>query len=591
MNHFHWINSFAKNLVHYMIKAVLLLTVGTIAGIAPYFGIYYLINNFISGKYVGITSVVVIAVCIAACLVLKTYSTSRGLASSHYLAYKTLANMRIALADKLLRIPMGKIMEKGSGELKKAFIENIEDMELILAHTLPEGLSNLLSCIIATFILAVIDWRMALLSLAVLPIGIAAFAAMLNNAKTRMEPYYKASRKMNETIVEYISGMEVIKVFSQTTSSFQKYKESVEECKRQTLDWFGVSWNYMAIYSIFLPATLLFMIPFGICFYLSGSLTLEDFILCCLLAMSLGPSLLRIVEFIPMLPQLGVKAQKLELIFKEIELHEGNVTSIPRSHNVTGENITFGYGEENVLHNVSFTARENTVTAFVGESGAGKSTLAKLLVRFWDVNHGAIRIGGINIRDISYQTLSDMTSYVSQDTFLFNTSILENIRIGRPGASDKEVIAISKAAWCHEFIMGFPKGYETVVGDAGDKLSGGQRQRIAIARAMLKNAPIVVLDEATSFTDPENEDKIQGSLNQLLKDKTVIVIAHRLATIQNADNIIVLDQGKIVAQGTHSHLLTASSYYKRMWDAYTQSVQWNVRDAISDLRKGGMSNA
>jgi len=591
MSHYLWIYNYAKKLFPYMVKAVIYLTVGIIAGIVPYFGVYYLINTFIAGIQIKITLVAVIATGVAACLMLKTYSTNRGLAASHYLAYKTLRNMRIALADKLLRMPMGKIMEKGSGELKKAFIENIEDMELILAHTLPEGLSNLLSCIIATGILAIVDWRMALLSLAVLPIGAAAFTAMLKKSETRMEPYYRASRNMNETIVEYISGMEVIKVFGRTTTSFQKYKESVIDYKKQTLEWFGVSWNYMAIYSVFLPATLLFMIPFGTLFFLNGSLTLSDFILCCLLAMSIGPSLLRIVEFIPMLPQLGVKSQKLELMFDEIELQEGNSNSVPKPYHVTGKDIAFTYTEKNVLHNVSFTAKENTITAFVGESGAGKSTLAKLLVRFWDVNHGSIRIGGVDIRNISYQEMSDLTSYVSQDIFLFNTSILENIRMGRPDAADEDIIAISQAAQCHEFIMNFPKGYETIVGDAGDKLSGGQRQRIAIARAILKNAPIVILDEATSFTDPENEDKIQNSLNVLLKGKTVIVIAHRLTTIQNADNIIVLDQGEVAAQGTHAQLLAASSHYQRMWDAYTQSGQWSVRNAAAGNRKEIMPNA
>lgn len=590
MKHLLWIFSYAKSLLHYMVKAIIYLMVGIIAGIVPYFCVYYLIDAFIAGKQIEITLAIVISASIAVLLVIKTYSTNRGLAASHYFAYQTLGNIRTALAEKLLRMPMGKIMEKGSGELKKAFIENVEDMELILAHTLPEGLTNLLSCIIVTCILTIVDWRMALLSLAALPIGVAAFAAMLKTSKTRMEPYYRASRKMNETIVEYISGMEVIKVFGQTTSSFQKYKESVSEYKRQTLSWFGVSWNYMAIYSVFLPATLLFMVPFGTLFYLDGSITLANFILCCLLAMSLGPSLLRIVEFIPMLPQLGVKAQKLEVIFDEIELREGNVTSVLQPLNVTGKDITFTYGGENVLHNVSFTAKTNTITAFVGESGAGKSTIAKLLVRFWDVNHGSICIGGINIRDISYQTMSDLISYVSQDIFLFNTSILENIRIGRSSASDEDIFAISKAAQCHEFIMSFPKGYETIVGDAGDKLSGGERQRIAISRAMLKNSPIVVLDEATSFTDPENEDKIQNSLNKLLKGKTIIVIAHRLATVQNADNIIVLDHGKVVAQGTHPQLLATSSHYKRMWDVYTQSGQWSAQNAAASIKEGIMPN-
>lgn len=571
------ISKYAKDFFKYLIYAVFFLFVGVLAGLIPFFLISTVLSRFLSGAAVDTNLAVVVSVGIAICLILKTCCTNAGLIASHFLAYKTLQNMRERLAEKLLRMPMGTIIETGPGELKKSFLENVEDMELILAHALPEGLANLLSFLVVTGALFVVDWRMALLSLAVLPIGCIAFWGMLRTSKTRMQPYYQASKQMNEAIVEYISGMEVIKVFGQTSASFRKYGESVKRYRQQTLEWFGVSWSFMAVYSVFLPATLCFMLPLGAIFLLDGGIALNQFVLCCLMGVGVGFPMLRLVEFIPMLPQLSIKAEKLERIFDMQELEEGNIDDIPDHFDVECKDVSFSYGGNEVLHHISFCAKENMVTALVGESGAGKSTLAKLISRFWDVGAGSIQIGGIDIRSYSYHALASLMSYVSQDIFLFNTSILENIRMGRPGASDEEVIKIAKATQCHEFILNCPDGYHTIVGDGGEKLSGGQRQRVSIARAMLKNAPIIILDEATSFTDPENEDKIQRSLNNLIQGKTLIVIAHRLSTIQNANNIIVMDQGRIAAQGTHSELMNTSPLYQLMWETYTQSSQWNVR--------------
>ena len=337
-----------------------------------------------------------------------------------------------------------------------------------------------------------------------LPIGLVAVMAMVTQGMSRMGAYYQASKEMNDNIIEYISGMEVIKVFGQTVRSFRKYSDSVEAYRKHTMDWYGISWNYMVVYSTVLPFTLLFLLPLGTLFYLNGTLPLENLVLCCLLAMSLGGPLVRIVEFIPMFPQLSMRAQKIEQVFAEPEIRCGSRTQAPEGRDITFEHVTFAYGEDAVVRDVSLAAREHTVTALVGESGAGKSTLAKLLLRFWDHQEGGIRIGGVDIRDFTFEALMSQISYVSQDIFLFNISILENIRLGRPGAGKEAVIRAAKLAQCHEFIMETDKGYDTVVGGSGNKLSGGQRQRIAIARAMLQDAPIVVLDEATSFTDPEN---------------------------------------------------------------------------------------
>ncbi|UHA73191.1 ABC transporter ATP-binding protein [Paenibacillus sp. 481] len=568
--------SYAKHFKKDMYKAIAYLTTSVILGVAPYFIIYQIIMRFTGEESISIVYLGLMAGLILLCLVLRTHTQYKGLSASHHLAYDTLMGMRKRVADKLRMMPMGTIKKHSTGSLKKNFVENIEDMEIILAHAMPEGISNLLTSLIIALALFALDWRLALLALAVLPIGMIPVFLMVRDGSKRMGPYYKASKEMNENIIEYISGMEVIKVFNQTTSSFKKYITSVDEYKNSTLDWYKASWTYMTIYSIILPSTLLFLLPFGTMFYIDGTLTLSTFVLCILLAMSMGLPLMRLVEFLPIFPNLKQKAQKIEQLFNEKEMVDGHNHTVPTDYSVSFHHVSFAYDDKETIRDISFTAKENTVTALIGESGAGKSTLAKLLVRFWDIKHGEIRIGGIPITELSFETLMNSISYVSQDIFLFNTSIMENIRMGRPDATDAEVFEMAKMAQCHEFILKTEHGYHTIVGDAGDKLSGGQRQRIAIARAMLKNAPIIVLDEATSSTDPENEDKIQLALSGLIQGKTLIVIAHRLSTIVDANNIILLNKGKISAEGTHHELLSLSPIYQTMWQAHAESMNWDI---------------
>lgn len=568
--------SYARDYKKYMLASIVLLTIGVVMSIVPYFLVQDVIVRFTGEGTVTMTYLGVIGGAILVSLVLRTYSHHKGLAVSHFLAYNTLMGMRERAADKLMKVSMGTVNKHGSGGLKKNFVENIEDMELLLAHAMPEGISNLLTLVVVTVILFILDWRMALAAMAVWFIGLLPVIIMFKEGMKRMGPYYQASKEMNENIVEYISGMEVIKVFNQTTSSFKKYAASVESYRKNALDWYKVSWNYMVLYSIILPSTLLLLLPLGTLFYSEGTLALGTFVLCILLAMSMGAPLARLVEFFPTFPMLRQKAQKIEQLFDEKEIESGKVATMPEDRTVTFDRVTFAYEDKEVVKDISFVAKANTVTALVGESGAGKSTLAKLLVRFWDVKSGEIRIGNVDIRNLTFEALMNSISYVSQDIFLFNTTIKENIRMGRPEATDEEVIEMARIAQCHDFIMESERGYDTVVGDAGDKLSGGQRQRIAIARAMLKNAPIVVLDEATSFTDPENEDKIQEALNGLIRGRTLIVIAHRLSTVADADNIVLLDGGRISAQGTHAELLGTSSIYRTMWQAHAESMDWDI---------------
>ena len=585
MKEYFRVLSYAGSHTRLLKKSIACLICSVIFSIVPYYLISQLIASFVESRPPSITALLLFALGVLVSLVLKEILNAVGLDASHKLAYHTLAGMRKTLADKLLRIPMGTIARHGTGNIKKNFVESIEEMELILAHGFPEGTSNVIVFLIITITMFVADWRLALLALGVVPFGMWAAFAMISDGMKSMGKYYEAGQRMNQNIIEYISGMEVIKVFGQTTRSFRKYSDSVDEFKVYTLDWYRRCWPYMILYGVLLPTTLLFMLPFGALIFLSGTLTVSNFILCVLLAMGMALPLTRIIDFLPMFPQLGYKAKIIEAMLTDEDMIEGK-SPAPKKHDVSFEKVSFAYDETEVLKNISFSAKENTVTALVGESGAGKSTIAKLLVRFWNPSKGNIKLGGIDIREMSFETLMNQISYVSQDIFLFNASIMDNLRMGSPNATDEQVMRMSKAAQCHEFIMETEKGYQTIVGNAGDKLSGGERQRIAIARAMLKNAPVIVLDEATSFTDPENEDNIQAALNELIQGKTLIVIAHRLSTIMDADNIIVLENGKISTQGTHDELLNKSKLYQKMWKAHRESMEWDI-----NVRKGGEVDA
>jgi ATP-binding cassette subfamily B protein IrtA len=567
---------YAKEYKNKIYLAFFLILFSVIAGIVPYLLTYDIIINFVENNTVTPTYLLVMAAGVAFFLWLRSFLHTKGLEASHEAAYDTLMGMRIKFAEKMMKLPMGNISEKGTGSYKKNFVDDIESIELILAHLIPEGLPYVIAPIIVYIILFILDWRLALLSIASGLIGLVAVMLMISGGVKKMKNYYGSAQKMNSTIVEYISGMEVIKIFNRTTSSYEKYVSSVENYKKYTLDWFRDSWNYMAVYGAVLPCTILFLLPVGTLFYIEGTLTLPTLVFALLLSMGIGVPLIKLVGFLPLIPQLQYKVEQLENTFEGDELKITDRGIAPENYDVRFKNVTFAYDKKDVIKDVSFCAKGDSVTAIVGESGSGKSTLAKLLVHFWDVKEGEIVIGGVNIKNISFEKLMNLISYVSQDTFLFNISIMENIRIGKPGATSEEVIAAAKLAQCHDFIMAMENGYNTNAGDAGNKLSGGEKQRITIARAILKNAPIIILDEATAFTDPENEDKIQDALNQLTGGKTLIVIAHRLSTIVESDNIILMDDGNLLMQGTHEELLKRSDTYKSLWDSHMESMDWDI---------------
>ncbi len=555
---------------------------GIIMNVLPFWFLYQLLRPLLTGEDVGPEYILVRVLAIAVCGVLYAFLYVKGLSLSHDAAYHTLQNLRISLQGKLEGQPLGIIQEKGTGSLKKMFIDDIDSIELLLAHALPEGLANLAVPLIVFIAMFFADWKLALLSLCSLPLGFVSMGAMYQAGISKMDAYYGAARKMNNTIVEYINGMEVVKVFNRDGDSYRRFEEDVRSYRDFTLDWYKVCWPWMALYNSILPCTALFTLPVGAWLVLKGFSTLPDLVLVLCMSFGVGAPLLRSLSFMSTMPQLKYKIDALEHLMDAPALQQTDASFSGADYGISFEDVRFAYQKKEVLHGISFQAAPGCLTALVGESGSGKSTLAKLLVHYYDVTGGAIRIGGQSLTDMSVESLNKQISYVSQEQFLFNMSLLENIRLGKPEASDEEVMAAARKAQCGEFLSRLPGGIHTMAGDGGKQLSGGERQRISLARAILKDAPIVVLDEATAFMDPENEEKMNEAIGEVIQGKTVIVIAHRLYSIIGADQICVLEQGRLADMGTHEELLNRCEAYQKLWRAAEHSARWAVKpDALT----------
>ena len=556
--------------------ATVFMLAGVVMSVLPYLFLYQLITPIVVGESMSASYIFLRIGIMVICGILYAFLYGHGLELSHISAYNTLKNIRVSLQGKMEKQPLGTILEYGNGTIKKMFIDDIESVELLLAHALPEGIANVAVPLIIYISMFFVDWKLALLSLASLPIGLLAMGMMMKGGMNKMEAYYESAQAMNNTIVEYINGMEVVKVFNRDGDSYKRFSKSVKEYRDFTLDWYKVCWPWMALYNSILPCTAMFSLPIGAYLVLVGHSTLPNLILVLCMGFGVGTPLLRSLSFGSTIPQLKYKIESMENMLAAPPLQQKNRDFVGKNHTVTFEAVHFSYNEDEVLHEVSFEAKEGTMTALIGESGSGKSTLAKLLVHFYDRASGAIKIGGQDITDMSVEALNQEISYVSQEQFLFNMSLMENIRLGKPEATDKEVLEAAKRAQCNEFLTKLEHGIWTMAGDGGKQLSGGERQRISLARALLKNAPIVVLDEATAFMDPENEEKMNQAIAEVIKDKTVIVIAHRLPSIMNADQIIVMKEGALEAAGTHEELLHNSKEYQKLWRAADQTTSWSV---------------
>ncbi|MCT4663156.1 MAG: ABC transporter ATP-binding protein/permease [Tissierellales bacterium] len=570
------IRIFARPCKMKLILSIVCAIISVIGSIVPYFGVYEILKRFMKGN-IEISEIwYFTGICVLGYVVkLLFYGISTTL--SHISAYTILQGIRLKMMNKMMKAPLGTILNQTSGKLKNVIVDRVETIELPLAHMIPEGISNGLLPLGIFIYLMNINAKMAFISLITIPFGIISFMSMMKNFSKKYDDFMKASNHVNSVIVEYIGGIEVIKAFSQTQDSYEKFSDSVSSFKEFTLEWFRATWKSMNFTIAILPSTLLGTIPMGLYLYIDGELAPLEFAMCLILSLGLITPLMWFTVAINDSKTISYAIEDAASLLDIEELNDSEIEVELKNYDIKLENVSFSYEEQssNVLENINLDFKEGTFSALVGPSGGGKSTIAKLITRFWDVKSGSIKINDIDIRHIPLSQLSKIISFVTQDNFLFDCSILENIRMGKPSASDEEVYRAARAAQCEEFVLRLELGYQTNAGEAGAKLSGGERQRIAIARALLKDAPIVILDEATAFTDPENEDKLQKSISALTRGKTLIVIAHRLSTIKSADQIVLMKEGEVDAAGTQDELLKNSKLYKELWKAHIGTKNWS----------------
>lgn len=565
---YSWIWEFAGEHKPVYLASVVFAVLGVACGILPYFYVGDIVNNLLAG-YKDWNIYGNALICIALLWIGRCVCHSISTSLSHKATFTVLGNIRKLGTEKLSRVPLGYVLDTPSGSFKNILVERVDSIETTMAHIVPEFTANLLIPVILAVYLLVMDWRMALATVATVPIGLLCFALMMIGYEKNYQNAVDKTKILNDTAVEYINGIEVIKAFGKAQSSYEKFVKAAKDGADCYIEWMRSCNFYFNVALAVTPATMLTILPIGGLLYRSGSLEGSVFVQVIILSVGLIASLLSVFSYKDDLARLGTIVGEVTGILTQPELVRPITSRMqPKSYDIKLENVTFAYHEKEILHGINMQIAQGSVNALVGPSGSGKSTIAKLIASLWDVNEGGIKIGDIDVRDISMADYNRMVAYVSQDNFLFDISIKDNIRMGRHDATDEEVVAAAKACGCHEFIEQLQDGYETKVGGAGGHLSGGERQRISIARAMLKDAPIIILDEATAYTDPENEAIIQSSVAKLIKGKTLIVIAHRLSTITDSDAIFVINDGSVHATGTHEELLKNCELYSDMWNAH-----------------------
>ena len=591
------------------VLSVILAVIGVAFSVAPYFVVVGIVQGLMDGQqdfdfYLG------------KCLIMAALWLGRVLfhalstATSHMATFAVLGEIRKRCTEKLARMPLGTVLSESSGALKNTLVERIDSIETTLAHIVPEFTANLLVPVIIEIYIFTIDWRMGLASLVTVPIGMFSYALMMLGSGDFYQHTITATKALNDTAVEYINGIQVIKVFGKTKSSYDRFVHDAYEAAHSFIDWMRASILPMTFAMVVMPATMVSVLPIGGLLVKKGSLSPQDFVMVIILSVGLITPFVTLMSYSDDLRTMGTIFGEVRAILDAPEMVRPEEGSAPEKNDLELKDVRFSYhsgtglnrnivadtgekaeseeadgektegleasndgsnpADKEVLHGVSMKIPEGSFVALVGPSGSGKSTIARLIASLWDVTDGSISIGGRDIRDISQEAYADKIAFVSQDNYLFNMTVRENIRLGKPSATDEEVEEAAKMSGCHDFIMSLENGYDTLVGSSGGHLSGGERQRISIARAMLKAAPVVILDEATAYTDPENEAVIQRSVSKLTEGKTLIVIAHRLSTIVDADRIYVVKDGRIHEEGTHEELLAHHDLYEKMWKAHME---------------------
>ena len=563
-----WLAELAKGRYGEYALSVLAALLGVACSLVPYFIIIQIITALV-GSTAELTQCLTLCAWMAGFWVLRYLLHSVSTSLSHHATFHVLANTRIRLLDKLATLPLGTVLDRASGSYKNIIVERVDSIETTLAHLLPEMTANIVGALAVLVLLFFEDWRMGLSMLIVVPLGILCFASMFSGYNEKFQRTVTSTKALNDTAVEYISGIEVIKAFGQSKTSYAKFVSAAKEGADCFIDWMRGSLFGQAAGMAIFPSTLLGILPVGCLLYMRGTLSAETFLTVIILSFGVMQPLITAFSYTDDIAQVTtIVGEVAEVLSGEDMQRPECAEKLPADNSIELKNARFAYHDKEVLHGVSQHIAPGTVNALVGPSGSGKSTIARLIASLWDVKDGTVELGGVDIRTLPLAECTKRIAYVSQDNYLFDLSVMDNIRMGRKGATDAEVIDAAKKCGCHEFIMALENGYQTVCGASGGHLSGGERQRISIARAMLKDAPIVILDEATSYTDPENEAVIQSALARLVWGKTLLVIAHRLSTIADADQIIVVNQGKIEATGTQAELLESCPLYRTMWEAH-----------------------
>lgn len=577
-----WLWEFASPHKGGYAASLIFATLGVACGMVPYFCVAQIVIALLNGEssadFYGFYCMIA-----AGAWLLRYLFHGISTTLSHKSTFAVISEVRLKLTKKLTMLPMGYLLDTPSGRLKNILVERVDSIEPTLAHVVPEMGGNLLVSVATMIYLFILDRRMALAALATLPLGILCYLGMMKGYEKRFKNYVEKNKRLNDVAVEYIGGIEVIKAFNQSASSYEKFTTAAREAAASAIDWMRSTLPFFSAAMSVFPAVLVSVLPIGTLLYMNGSLPVDTFLVAIILSLGVMGPLITTMSYTDDIGKVHTIVNEITSILTQPDLKRPAADASMNGYDISLENVSFAYHEKTVLKGINLKIPACSVTALVGPSGGGKSTIAKLIASLWDAGGGRITIGGTDVRDIPLSQLNGMVAYVAQDNYLFDESIRENIRMGKPSASDAEVEEAARRSGCHDFIMQLEHGYETCAGGAGGHLSGGERQRITIARAMLKDAPIIILDEATAYTDPENEAVIQTAVSKLVEDKTLIVIAHRLSTITDSDNIAVIDKGRVSAQGTHNELLETSLLYKNMWVAHSSakdSIDTDVQEVL-----------